>query len=287
MATQVVIGPSSRKLAESIAKQLKDEKVGVQRKKFPDGESYIRLEKPIKKGAKVVVVQTLFPQNDAIVELLLMLDVVNEFKPKSVTAVIPYFAYARQHKRYLKWEAIAAKTVASLIDAKVDKVLLVDVHDRILLKFFKKAKELSAASLISDHFKKIKDPFVLVPDQERGDFAKAIATRLGCEFSWLSKHRDRETGKVTTKIRKKIDVLGKNVLIVDDIISSGHTMLNAIEILKKLGVKGVYVAATHYLATGAHKKILAAGAKEVVATNSIESEIGKIDIAKTVADELW
>ena len=284
MATSVVIGPSSRGLGISVANKLKADKIYVQHKKFPDGESYIRLEKPVK--GDVVVVQTLFPQNESIVDFLLMLDVIREFKPKSITAVIPYFAYARQWERYLKWESISAKTIASLIDAKVSKVLLVDIHNKILLKFFKKASELSAAKLIGEHFRKLENPFVLSPDQERGSFAKAIAGKLKCDYSWLSKHRDRYTGKTVSHMRHKIDLRGKNAIIADDIISSGGTVLNAIGILKKLGVKGIYVAVSHYIPRGAHKLLLKAGAKEVIATNSITSEVAKLDLSGIIADAL-
>src|SRR3989344_128822 len=215
MATAVVIGPSSRELAISVANKLQAEKIYVQHKKFPDGESYLRLEQPISKGSDVIVIETLFPQNDSIVELLCILDVVQEFKPKSITLVAPYFAYSRQHERYLKWEAVSGKTIAELIDKKINRIFMFDVHHKKnLFSFFKHAKpiELSAAKQIADYFStkensrriflakknhannfslEVKNPFVIAPDQERKGFTDVIAEELGCKYSWLSKHRDR------------------------------------------------------------------------------------------------
>ena len=286
--SSVVIGPSSRELGIKIANLLGAEKIFVQRKKFPDGESYIRLEKK-PSNSRVIIVQTLYPQNDSVVELKLMLDTLIEFKPFDVSLVIPYFAYQRQHKRYRTWEAISAKVIAEMFDHKhVDRVLIADVHDRILLKFFKNAEthEISAAELIAGHFAKLRNPFVLVPDQERGYFAKIIAEKLGCEYSWLSKHRDRVTGNITTKIRRKFNVSGKYVILVDDVISSGKTMLNAIALVKKLGAKSVSCAASHYVPLGAEKMLKKAGAREVIASNSIPSSIGKLDLAEEIADTL-
>jgi len=290
MATSVVIGPSSRELAILVANKLKAEKIYVQHKKFPDGESYTRLEQPIQKNSDVVIVETLFPQNDSIFELLCILDVVHEFKPKSITLVIPYFAYSRQHERYLKWEAISGKTVAELIDKKVNRVLIFDVHHKKnLFSFFKHAKpaELSAAKEIADYFKRIRNPFVITPDQERENFTDVVARELGCEYSWLSKHRDRYTGKAVSHLRHKIDLRGKNIIIVDDIISTGGTIVNAIEILKQRGAADIYAVATHYMnVAGTREKIIAAGAKDVVATNSIPSAISKINLSAVIADAL-
>ncbi len=290
MATSIVIGPSSRELAISVANKLKAEKIYVQHKKFPDGESYTRLESKIKKGSDVIIIETLFPQNDSIVELLCILDVVHEFKPKSVTLVAPYFAYSRQHERYLKWEAVSGKTVAELLDKKINRIFIFDVHHKKnLFSFFRHAKptELSAAKQIADYFKAVENPFIIAPDQERTGFTDVVAEELGCKYSWLSKHRDRYTGKSISHMRHKIDIRGKNIIIVDDIISTGGTIISAIELLQQHGAADIYAVATHHMnVAGVAEKILAAGAKEVVATNSIPAEISKIDLSGIIADAL-
>ncbi len=291
MATSVIIGPSSRELALKVADKLKADKIFVQHKKFPDGESYTRLEQLIKKNSDVIVVETLFPQNDSIVELLCILDVVSEFKPKYVTLIAPYFAYSRQHERYLKWEAISGRTVAELIDKKVNKIIMFDVHHKKnLFPFFKKAKpvELTAAKRMADYFKKVKNVFVIAPDQERKGFTDIVAEELNCDYSWLSKHRDRYTGKTVSHLLHKVNLKGKNIILVDDIISTGGTIISAIEILKQHGVAGIYVATTHYMnVAGVREKILAAGAKEVVTTDSIPAgEISKIDLSQVIVDAL-
>src|SRR3989344_7335193 len=290
MATAVVIGPSSRELAISVANKLQAEKIYVQHKKFPDGESYLRLEQPISKGSNVIVIETLFPQNDSIVELLCILDVVQEFKPKSITLVAPYFAYSRQHERYLKWEAVSGKTIAELIDKKINRIFMFDVHHKKnLFSFFKHAKqiELSAAKQIADYFCNVKNPFVIAPDQERKGFTDVVARELRCKYSWLSKHRDRYTGKTVSHMRHKINLKGRNIIIVDDIISTGGTIVNAIEILKRNGAADIYAVATHYMnVAGVREKILIAGAKDIVTTNSIPAVISKIDLSEIIVKAL-
>lgn len=289
MERVIIGGTTSRELARAIAKLLGVKFVNVEHKKFPDGESYIRLEKDVFKK-NVVLVQTLYPQNDSLVELFLLLDLVDEFQPKNICLVLPYFAYARQHKRYRKYEVISSKVIARLIqNFKVNKLITFDLHDKSIIKFFNiEVIHLSSTELIANYFlkMKLKNPFILIPDQEREEMAKIAAKTLNCDYSFLKKYRSRITGEITTKIWKDFDVKGRDVIILDDIISTGKTMLNAIKLVGKKKAKNIFVACVHYIPSKVHEKMLVEGAKLVVATNTIPSEISKINVAPLISNKL-
>jgi ribose-phosphate pyrophosphokinase len=289
MSKVIVSGTNSEELAKKVARKIKAKFVGIEHKKFPDGESYVRLKKSISRE-DVVILQTLYPQNDSIVELFFLLDLINELQPKSITLVIPYFAYARQHKRYRKWEAISSKTLAKLIQCfRVNKLITFDLHSKDVLNFFEiPTVHLTAAELIAEYFlkKNLKRPFVLIPDQEREEMAKIAARVLNCNYSFLKKYRSRITGEIKTKIWKDFDIKGKDVILLDDIISTGKTMLNAIKIVKRKKARSIFVSCVHHIPSKIYKKFLAIGVKETVATNTISSEISKIDIAPLIATTL-
>jgi ribose-phosphate pyrophosphokinase len=289
MSKVIVSGTNSEELAKKVARKIKAKFVGIEHKKFPDGESYVRLKKSISRE-DVVILQTLYPQNDSVVELFFLLDLINELQPKSITLVIPYFAYARQHKRYRKWEAVSSKTLAKLIQCfRVNKLITFDLHSKDVLNFFEiPTVHLTAAELIAEYFlkKNLKRPFVLIPDQEREEMAKIAARVLNCDYSFLKKYRSRITGEIKTKIWKDFDIEGKDVILLDDIISTGKTMLNAIKIVKRKKARSIFVSCVHYIPSKIYKKFLAIGVKEIVATNTISSEISKIDIAPLIATTL-
>ena len=286
----VVSGTNSIKLAKNIARRINAKFVGIEYKKFPDGESYVRLKENIPKGAEALIVQTLYPQNDSIVELFFLLDLVSEFKPKNISLIIPYFAYARQHKRYRKWEAISSKTFAKLLqNFNIERIFTIDLHSNDLIKFFDlEVVHLSTTELIAKYFlrKNLKNPFVLIPDQEREWMAKKAAKILNCDYSYLKKYRSRVTGEIKTEIFKDFDLRGKDVILMDDIISTGKTMINAIEIVKRKEAKNIFVSCVHYIPSEVYKEMLNLGAKEVISTNTIQSEVSKIDVAPLIVDSL-
>lgn len=289
MERVVIGGSNSEKLARDVARKLNAKFIDIEYKKFPDGESYLRLKKSFLEK-EVIIIQTLYPQNDSIVELLFLLDLVNEFQPRNISLVIPYFAYARQHKRYRKWEAISSKTLAKLIQAfKVNKLITFDLHSTSVINFFDiKVINLTATELIAKYFlkKNLKNPFVLIPDQEREEMAKLAAKILGCDYSFLKKYRSKVTGEIKTEIWKDFDIKGKEVILLDDIISTGKTMLNAIRMVKRKEAKSIFVSCVHYIPSQIYKKMLSLGVKEVVATNTIASEISKINIAPLILNTI-
>lgn len=288
MSLTVVPGTNSEELAANVAEELDADLAEVEHKHFPDGESYIRLEERLD-GEDVAIIQSLHPQNDGLVELQFLLDLVNDVGAEHVTVVIPYFAYSRQDRRYREFEAVSSRTIAKTLDALgVDKVVTVNLHDKGVLDFFDaEAVDISAAPVIADHYRdEADDPFVLIPDQERAEFGEDIADDLDCEFTWLIKHRDRKTGDIETTIKEEFDVSGKDVVIADDIISTGGTMIKGIEIVQERGSDQIYTAAVHFLPSDAYQDIEEAGAEEVVASNSIDTDISQLDLTPVIAEEL-
>jgi len=289
MEKVVVGGTSSQELARRIGRELKLAFIGVEHKKFPDGESYVRLEKEVSKK-EVILVQTLYPQNDSLVELFFLLDLLTEFRPKSITLVIPYFAYARQHKRYRNFEAISIKAISRLIqNFGVKKLITFDLHSEAVVSFFGiEVVHLTAVELIANYFlkMKLKNPFVLIPDEERAVMAKKAAKILNCEYALLKKRRSRVTGKIKTEISEELKLEGKDVIILDDIISTGKTVMNAIEIAKEKKAKNIFVACVHCIPSEAYKKIKEKGVVLVVATNTIPSKISKVNVAPLISKHL-
>jgi len=289
----VIPGPASQILGVKVANLIKNSKiVDVFFKKFPDGEEYIKIDGEVK-DEDVLVIQTTFPdQNQRIIQLFLILDALKELKPKSISIVIPYFAYSRQDKRFKVGEALSAKVIATVIKSicgnLLKKVLTFDIHSEIILDFFDgNAKSISAMKLFGDYFRKMKieNVFCLAPDKSATPRAKIIADILNCNFSYLEKVRDLTTGEVTTKI-KDLNVKNKNIIIIDDIISTGGTMVKAIEILKSQGALDIYICATHTLLIGNSKlKLYKTGAKEVIGTDTIPNECSKVSVAPLIADE--
>jgi len=286
----VVAGPASPMLSERISELLEADLVNVEWKLFPDGESYIRLPRDLK-GERVIVVQSNPPPQDKrLMELFLMLNLVRDLGASEVFAVVPYLAYMRQDKRFRSGEPVSIGVVAKLLECVgVDAVVLVDAHSKAVLEHFDvDVIEVSAMPLIGDFLAKMKlsNPFVLAPDFKAYSMIKVVAQRLGAPCDYLMKVRDKVTGEVET-IFKEVDVKGREVIIVDDIISTGGTIANATKISLDLGAKCVYASCTHALMVGnAFNKLKRAGVREVIGTDTIENKFSKVSVAPAIAHAL-
>ena len=286
----VVPGPASRELGQRVADLLGLRVVPVVCKLFPDGESYIRIEGSVE-GEEVAIVQTTSPPQDAgLIRLFLMIDAVKDLGAKRVVAVVPYFAYARQDKRFFSGETFSVKTIVKLLGAcGVNEIITVNSHNPEVLKTFKiRVKDLSAISLLANHFKN--RGFDGALSLSLGKKALDMATqadkvlRGGCDY--VATQRDRTTGKVEIE-RKPLPVKNRDVIIFDDIISSGGTMATAVKAVKDQGARRVYAACVHpLLASGAENKILRSGAEEIVGTDCIPSPISIVSVAPLIAQAL-
>lgn len=245
----VICGKASEDLGRKLARKIKANLVKSEVRVFPDGESKITLKGNISKR-KSIVVQSIYPPVDT--NLIQALSLISKAKENSseVVVVVPYMGYARQDREFLPGEIVTMKVMAKLFKgAGASKLIAVDIHSLIGLKYFTiKSKNVSAVSDLASYFKKmsLKDPLVVSPDQGGKERAKKFAKEMGIEFIALQKKRDRKTGKVQIKT-KEADVIGRDLILVDDMISTGGSIVNATKFLKKERCKRVFVACTHAL----------------------------------------
>ena len=287
---KVVLGPASQDIGRKIAYVLKSRIVSVVFKTFPDGESYLRLDGDVR-GEEVVIVQTTGPPQDArIMQLFLMVDVAKDLGAERVTAVVPYLAYARQDKRFLPGEANSIETFIKLVEASgTDRFLTVNIHkEDVLRRFSIPSENLSAITLLAEHFKNkgLVGAFSLAPDKGALELAKEADSVLNGGCGWLRKERDRLTGEIRVE-EKKFNIEGRDVIVFDDIISTGGTIAAAVEKLKMHGAMRVYAACAHPLLVGeAQRKIMQSGAEEIVGTDCVPSPVSVVSVAPLIAAAL-
>jgi ribose-phosphate pyrophosphokinase len=286
----VTPGPASQNLGKKIAETLSANVVPVNLKTFPDGEYCLRFDSDLKNEEVVVVQSTGPPQDVNILQLLMMVDAAKDLGAEKVTAVVPYTAFARQDKRFLPGEAVSMATVIKLIEAcGTDRFLTVNIHAKNILKRFTiPTDNISAISLLAEHFKNqgLDGAFSLSPDKGAIGLAEEANRVLGGGCGWLSKERDRFTGEIQME-KKSFNVKDRDVIVFDDIISTGGTINKAVKMLKAQDARGVYAACVHPLLIGdAEKKILESGAEEIVGTDSIPSSLRTVSLAPVIAEAL-
>ena len=287
---KVILGPSSKELAEKIAELSGFEKVPVASRVFPDGESYVRLEGSVK-DEHVAIVQTICkPQDTNLIQLAFMANAAKRNGAKQVTAIVPYLAYARQDKMFLEGENVSIETVASILQAAgIDELVTVNIHaENALGKFPFPAKTVTAIPLLAEYFveKGFKGAFALAPDKGARHIAEQAKAVLRGESGNLEKQRDRYTGQ-TTQSATHLDVKDKVCIIFDDIISTGGTSVGAARILKEQGAAKVFAACVHGLLIGdAEKRILDAGVEEIISTDSVPTKNSRVSLAPLLSEAL-
>jgi len=282
----VIGGGASKDLAKRLARKLKAVYIQTETKIFPDGESKVTLGK-IPKKSVILVVQSTYPPVDT--NLLQALSIISQVRKISsrTFAIIPYMGYARQDKQFLSGEVITMSVVAKMLQsAGAKKVIVVDIHSNTALNHFNIPTEnVSAVPELANYFKKLnlKNPLVVSPDVGGSSRSKKFASLLKTDFIVLKKHRDRKTGSVSIQTAK-MDVQGKDLILVDDIISTGGSIIKAAQFLKKQKCKRVFVACTHgLLVEGAEKKIRKAGVSRIISTNTIPGNTSKVDVSGILA----
>ena len=289
----VIGGSASQKLAAEIATYLNDKLALIETKKFPDGERYIRIHDKINNEPVIVVQSTGYPQDENIMELLFILDTLEDMDIKDIILISPYLGYSRQERRFKSTECISAKTISKLIESRnIKSIITINLHEDSIRTFYKKPMyNLSAMSSITKFLKThqkniIEDkPIIIAPDKGALNFAKEIAINLDTEYDYLEEIR-LSPEKVETKI-KNIDVTNKDVIIIDDIISTGGTIVNAIKILHKQKAKNITVICVHpVFVNDAILKIYAAGAKEIISTNTLKCDVSDISVAELITKQI-
>ncbi len=248
--------------------------------RFPDGEGYVRFDEKVKSIKEILVVQSLYyPQDEHIMQLFFMIDALKDLNIK-INLLIPYMAYARQDKRFKDWESVSGISLAKMIDRlDIESKYTVDIHDMKVTKAMK-GENLSAMPLIADYLSNLKliEPVIISPDKGSVERAKIVAEQMEAEFDHLEKTR---LSGDTVEIRpKEINTKGRDVAIVDDIISTGGTMAKACEVLKREGTLKVLSGATHLLMiSNAEERLKKAGIDKIFGSDSIPSKFSDISIA--------
>ena len=287
---RIIAGPTSTALSRRIAELLHSRIVDVESKVFPDGESYVRLTAPVR-GEEVAVIQTLSrPQDTSTIQLLQLVSAAKEHGAMKAIAVVPYFAYARQDKRFLEGEVVTAALLARLIkEAGADAFMTVDAHSVDSTKGFTiPVTNVDASPVVSEKLleMKLNGASVVAPDEGALDRARSLARFLAGEAFAMRKSRDRATGKIVMA-DADFDVSGKNVVIFDDVISTGGTVTEGIKILRRHNPSRIVVACVHALMVGnALDRILAAGSEEIISTDTLPTTVKTVSIAPLIAEEL-
>jgi len=273
---KLLTGNSNKNLSKKISKYLKSKLINSSIRKFADGEIYIEINENIR-GNSIFIIQSISsPANDNLMELLLCIDALKRSSAKNITAVIPYFGYARQDRKVVPRTSISAKLVSNLItNAGADRVVTVDLHAGQIQGFFDiPVDNLFTTPIFARHVKKNikkKNIICVTPDIGGTERARALGKLLDTNLAIVDKRRPAP-GK--SKVMNVIgNVQGKTCIIVDDIIDSGGTITNAAEALKKKGAKEVYVYITHGVLSGeAVKKIEKSMIKNLVITDTIDNQ---------------
>ena len=272
---KILAGTSNYKLCKDIARHLKLKLVNSNIKRFADGEVYVEINENIR-GNSIFIIQSISsPANDNLMELLLCIDALKRSSAKNITAVIPYFGYARQDRKVVPRTSISAKLVSNLITkAGADRVVTVDLHAGQIQGFFDiPVDNLFATPIFARHAKKnikSKNLICVAPDVGGTERARALGKILNVGLAIVDKRRPKPGQSQVMNIVG--DVKGKTCLIVDDIIDSGGTIVNAAKALKDRGAKEVYVYITHGVLSGeAVKKIKNSVIKNLVITDTIDN----------------
>jgi len=288
---KIFSGSSNVALAVAVCKYLGVPLGGVNIDRFPDGEKVIRVEDDVRGRDCFVVQSTCKPVDEHLVELLIYLDCLRRASARRITAVIPYFGYARQDRKDEGRVPITAKLVANLITtAGADRVLAIDLHAHQLQGFFDiPVDHLTGELVLTKYFrdKKIDKLTVVSPDVGNMKIASRYAAYLGGELAIV--HKKRVSGSEVEAKEIIGEVRGRNVLMCDDIIATAGTVCSAASLVKERGAEKVYVGATHgVFAPQALERLAQAPIDEVVATDTIPltqqaKEVGKIKILSVAA----
>jgi ribose-phosphate pyrophosphokinase len=281
----IIGGPSSQLLAGKVATILDQELALCEYKTFPDGEAYSQVASELEN--EVTIIQST-PKDSDIIYLLQLLDVC---RGKKVTLVIPYFGYARQDKIFKPGEPMTARAIASALNpllGEEGRVYTVNIHARsVLSHFLCPAENLDATPLLAGRVQTLglNDPVVISPDKGAMEMAKDAAMHLGAECDYLEK--TRLSGTEVSMTPKEIDVVGRDVVIFDDMIATGGTMATAITLLRKQGAKRVFLAAVHPVLTGnAILKLYRSGVEAVIAADTLDRSVSTVSVAPLIAEAI-
>ncbi len=288
----LVSGRANPELAAKIASKLDVALGGVTRKTFSNGEVYCRYEESVR-GADVFIVQptcgnagTGLSANDALMELLEMIDAAVGGSAHRVIAVTPWYGYSRQDKKSAPREPISARLVARMLEAAgIDRILTMDLHSGQIQGFFQKpCDHMTALFMLTQYFADLalEDLVVVAPDAGRVKLNKNFASKIGADLAILNKERPAQQVAAINYVIG--DVAGKTAVLVDDLIDTAGTLKAAAEAVKDAGARRVYAAATHGVFSGnSWENLAAAGFEQVVVTDTIPLPTGAPDNVRVLS----
>ena len=281
----IVTSYNSKKLAKKVARKLGVPFVGLKQQAFPDGEMHLTYNNTKAKVKHVIIIESFQPDpNETLLRVCMMAEGARQNGAKKVMVVAPYLGFMRQDKMFCTGDVQSNVVMGQMLSLFADKLVTIDPHlhrVRSLKEVFKcKTLCLSANDTIAAYIKrKFKKPVIIGPDWESYQWAEAIAAQVGCDSTVLEKTR-YSGRKVSSKLLKPVDLKGKDCIIVDDIISTGHTMVEAMK--KAKGARSVHAIGVHGLfVENALKKM--SKFDSVLCTNTIERENSKIDVSDLIA----
>lgn len=283
MKLKLIAGNANPVLAQQISQELGIELSAAKIARFSDGEIQVKIVDGVR-GADCYIIQpTCFPVNENVMELLVIADALKRASARRITAVVPYYGYARQDRKAEPRVPITSKLIANLITASgIDRVLTVDLHARQIQGFFDiPVDHLYARPVLLQYFQELKlhNPIVVSPDAGGVERARSFAKLLNADLAIVDKRRPRPNEAAIMNIIG--DVNGRNAIILDDMIDTGGTLTKVADAIKNAGAIKVYAAASHGVLSGqAIEKIQKSSLEEVVITDSIphEQNIPKIKI---------
>ena len=286
----VFAGPSSLDFAKSLAKRLDLPVLTVDVKEFADTETKFRVDENVA-GSSVLLVQSTYPPVDKYYMQLFLAAYHLSQEGAKVHAVIPYMGYARQDKQFLRGEVVSLGVISRLLRSSgVGRVTTVDIHSAEGLALFPMPiYSVSAIPTLVQYVKRnqtLSSPVVISPDFGSSKRTEAFAALYGAVHLQFSKERDRVTGEVKIEAGS-LDVKERDVIIVDDMISTGGTIRAAAEKLRMAGAGKIVVACIHPLLIGdAYERVMEAGVDEIIGTNTVPSKVSKVDATEPLASYL-
>ncbi|MBR9700124.1 ribose-phosphate diphosphokinase [Candidatus Woesearchaeota archaeon] len=287
----IIIGCSHGKhLAKKIAKKAGRPYSELLVKKFPDNELWVKIQAKDVKRKKCVLVQSFYGEVDScLIEVMFAAQTLHEMGASSVSLMAPFFPYMRQDKMFTHGEVASIHVLGEILSKFLDEVYILDPHlhrEKTLGHIFQvSAHRLTANPLIGEYIKKhIPNALIVGPDWESYKWARKTAELIGCESTILLKER-HSARKVSVRFQEKVDVKDKNIVLVDDMISTGNTLLKTIIALKKLGVEKVICIAIHGIfVEQALEKLQKVST--VITSNSLPNKVAKIDVSWLFAQKI-
>jgi ribose-phosphate pyrophosphokinase len=286
--TVIISDNRNSSLARNISLNLDVPYENTELRTFADGESKIRLDNMAKR--KCIIIHSTYPPVDQhLMQLFMIIYKCKQDGASDICVVNPYLAYARQDKVFVDGEIVTIDLIGRILTSLgTTKLITIDGHSPESLNYSFETVDLSAIPSLASYVKKniaLNKPIVISPDVGGIERAKKFAGAIDIDMLSLIKTRDRFTGDISITLSEQLPLENRDALIIDDMISTGNSIIKATEILKKNKIGDVYVACTHaLLLDDAKEKLLKAGIKELISTNSIPNEFAKVDLSSIISD---